>query len=77
VFNHLTQDLTLYLTRGDKEEAECEASVVLDWLAAQSPTASEPLQIGKFVATPDDDRFQNKWPKALTCATGENSWKSC
>jgi anthranilate/para-aminobenzoate synthase component I len=72
VFNHLTQDLTLYLTRVGKEEAERDAPSVLEGLATRQPEAREPLQIGKFVVTPDDELFQKQVAAGIElCNRGE------
>ena len=60
LFNHLTQDLSLYVTRDTREAAHHDLDVLLrqlDPAAAETPPAA-PLTIGKFKQSPDDDTFK-------------------
>lgn len=75
LFNHLTQDLTLYVTR----ETELEAQTELDHLkhsiydVQETPASKpEPLHIGKFVQTPDDETFKKQIARGIQlCHEGE------
>lgn len=75
LFNHLTQDLTLYVTREsekmsevDIENLHSQGSAVKD----QSPTTKDQLQIGKFLQTPDDETFKRQVEHGIQlCNEGE------
>ena len=77
LFNHLTQDLTLYVTRDHPEEAErCTAEYHTRFLAphtaddARSP--GEAFQISKFIQTPDDETFKRQVERGIQlCNEGE------
>lgn len=78
LFNHLTRDLTLYVTRADA----AEAARALQELMAQriesedpSPSASAPavsLHIGALVSSPDDETFKRQVERGIRlCYEGE------
>ncbi|MFN0216756.1 MAG: anthranilate synthase component I family protein [Saprospiraceae bacterium] len=82
LFNHLTQDLTLYVTRIDEQTAQED----LDQLRQKTNTfplntahlsdeldlADKSLRIGKFVAAPDDDSFKKQVQRGIQlCHEGE------
>ena len=63
LFNHLTQDLTLYVTRASQETAQSELELLHQYLYDPQTAgvgATEPLHIGKFVQTPDDETFKKQ-----------------
>lgn len=57
LFNHLTQDLTLYVTRDSKDAAEKDAAAIV--LRAVSAAVPEhmPFEAGEVSTTPDDATF--------------------
>lgn len=75
LFNHLTQDLTLYVTRETADAAQAELDLVRHWLheleATPAPVAKAP-HIGKFVQTPDDETFKKQIAHGIQlCHEGE------
>lgn len=75
LFNHLTQDLTLYVTRetidAAQAELECMRQKIHALEAMPAPTADLP-QIGKFVQTPDDETFKKQIAHGIQlCHEGE------
>jgi len=78
LFNHLTQDLTLYVTRTDRETADraladlrdrCEANASIHTNTKQP---GEALHIGMFATTPDDETFKKQVEKGVQlCYAGE------
>lgn len=82
LFNHLTQDLTLYITRENEETAQVDLAQLRQkanthpWSAAHSSVgATEPdeaLRIGCFSTTPDDETFQQQVEQGIElCNQGE------
>lgn len=75
LFNHLTQDLTLYVTRETAEDAQPELERVhrkLQELETHPPLQQETLHIGKFVQTPDDETFKKQIAHGVQlCHEGE------
>lgn len=78
LFNHLTQDLTVYITRPDADAADQDLKAFLSKSntdpchAASSSPAEEELHIGKFVATPDDETFRRQVQRGIQlCHEGE------
>jgi len=82
LFNHLTQDLTLYITRENEETAQLDLEQFRQktnthpWSAAQSSVgATEPdeaLRIGCFSTTPDDETFKKQVEQGIElCNKGE------
>jgi len=78
IFNHLTQDLSLYVTRQTKPEAESDLEIILKkCLATQSVvpgsgTSPEPLHIGPIAVTPDDETFKKQIARGVQlCHAGE------
>jgi anthranilate/para-aminobenzoate synthase component I len=82
LFNHLTLDLTVYITRADEPAAEQDLKAFLSksntdpcHAAPAVPSqggADEALQIGKFVATPDDETFRRQVQRGIQlCHEGE------
>lgn len=82
LFNHLTQDLTLYVTRESEQEAQRDAKALLQktnthpsdaaHLSDGPPLSDEALRIGQLVATPDDDTFKKQVQRGIQlCHQGE------
>ncbi len=78
IFNHLTQDLSLYVTRETKPEAEIDLEIILQQcLATQSlplerKSASETLRVGTITITPDDETFKKQVAHGVQlCHEGE------
>jgi anthranilate synthase len=75
LFNHLTQDLTLYVTRETGESAQVALDLLHHNLYNSEPAATgpaEPLHIGKFVQTPDDETFKKQIAHGIQlCHEGE------
>lgn len=74
LFNHLTQDLTLYISRENKEEAEQSIDDFQQQISAlhSAERVFEPLRIGKFVQTPDDETFKRQVEQGIRlCYEGE------
>ena len=78
IFNHLTQDLTLYVTREHKVEAENELEVLREKCAMAQAALPEnsavniPLQVGKISVTPDDETFKKQVARGVQlCFEGE------
>lgn len=77
LFNHLTRDLTLYVTRETKDAAENDLQAYLGVLQQGEPqkeaaSVGEALHIGKFVATPDDETFCRQVKQGIQlCHEGE------
>lgn len=73
--NHLTQDLSLYVTRENPAEAEsCAADFQARLAAFKTLPKSQtpPPTIGKFVATPDDETFKKQVQRGIQlCNEGE------
>ncbi|HNE29213.1 MAG TPA: chorismate-binding protein, partial [Saprospiraceae bacterium] len=74
LFNHLTQDLTLYVTRAEDREAASATEHYLH-LFREEQTRPDPagtLRIGAFTATPDDDTFRRQVSRGIQlCHEGE------
>ncbi len=76
LFNHLTQDLTLYVTRENEADAERSSAIfqtALHDIKVQHPTSNiqQPV-IGKFVSTPDDETFKKQVQRGIQlCNEGE------
>lgn len=74
LFNHLTQDLTLYVSRENAGDADRETADFRARLSAKPAPAEVPsdFQIGKFVRTPDDDTFMRQVERGVQlCNEGE------
>jgi anthranilate/para-aminobenzoate synthase component I len=74
IFNHLTQDLTLYATRADMGDAERAAQGHRARLqqAAAETRPFEPLEIGKFMTSPSDEVFKAQVQRGIQlCNEGE------
>ncbi|MEI6410545.1 MAG: anthranilate synthase component I family protein [Bacteroidota bacterium] len=76
LFNHLTEDLTLYVTRADKTAVETAQTEILALIETAQNTAvgpeTEPLQIGDFTVTPDDETFKKHVERGVQlCFEGE------
>ncbi len=82
LFNHLTQDLTLYVTRENEQAAKEDLEVLLQKTntalndAAHSPDepalSDEALRIGRLVSTPDDETFKKQVSRGIQlCNEGE------
>ncbi|MBC7777513.1 MAG: anthranilate synthase component I family protein [Phycisphaerae bacterium] len=83
LFNHLTQDLSLYVTRENESDAEKSIAAFqnrLREIKVQSPTSNiqhptsnvqHPV-IGKFVSSPDDNTFKKQVQRGIQlCNEGE------
>jgi anthranilate/para-aminobenzoate synthase component I len=76
LFNHLTQDLTLYVTRENQVEAEkCSVDFQALLLAPHSSDdfeSSDEWGIGKLIQTPDDETFKKQVERGIQlCNEGE------
>lgn len=76
LFNHLTQDLTLYVTRESSDEAaRCmeDFQTRVDAHAAEGcGSALQEILIGKMLQTPDDDTFKRQVERGIQlCNEGE------
>ncbi|MDX1913721.1 MAG: anthranilate synthase component I family protein [Saprospiraceae bacterium] len=82
LFNHLTQDLTLYVTRHDEQAAQHDLTRLLRktnthpsgaaHLSGDPALSDGSLRIGKFVASPDDETFRQQVQHGIRlCNEGE------
>ncbi len=75
IFNHLTQDLSLYVTRPEKQAAETDLEVLQEKCLAVQQKAPEPaaaLHVGKISVTPDDETFKKQVARGVQlCFEGE------
>lgn len=76
LFNHLTQDLSLYVTRQTQAEAEADMAALLEQVEATSQAEAEgtapDLRIGPFVVSPDDETFKKQVDQGVRlCNEGE------
>jgi anthranilate/para-aminobenzoate synthase component I len=72
LFNHLTQDLTLYVTREAETAAQSALAQIKDQLHRPAVAAGTPLRVGKFVQSPDDDTFKKQVERGIQlCYEGE------
>ncbi len=74
LFNHLTQDLTFYVTRITADVATRDMKQHLKQLPAPGPAAPAlaPLHIGPFAQTPDDETFKRQVQRGIQlCNEGE------
>ncbi|MEO6760214.1 MAG: anthranilate synthase component I family protein, partial [Saprospiraceae bacterium] len=75
IFNHLTQDLSLYVTRQHQVDAENDlANLKQQCTGAQTatPAPESPLQIGSLTVSPDDETFKEQVARGVRlCHAGE------
>jgi anthranilate/para-aminobenzoate synthase component I len=74
LYNHLTQDLTLYVTRHTDAAAKAALAAILVKMetALANPTPAGSCQIGKISAVPDDETFKNHVERGIRlCFEGE------
>lgn len=82
LFNHLTQDLSLYVTRENEQATQADLESLLQktnthpWgvanLSGDTPLSDGSLRIGNFVATPDDETFKKQVQRGIQlCNEGE------
>jgi len=74
LFNHLTQDLTLYVTRENENLAHADLAKLNQEITnnEQPATKNELLRIGKFLQTPDDETFKKQVERGIQlCNEGE------
>ena len=85
LFNHLTQDLSLYVTRLTEQAAQKDLDILIQktnlqhWDPAdeandsvRAALAEDSLHIGKFVASPDDETFKKQVERGIQlCNKGE------
>jgi anthranilate/para-aminobenzoate synthase component I len=75
LFNHLTKDLTVYVTRETKVTADTDLAKLLHDMesheAAPMPE-TQPLSISKFAQSPDDETFKKQVQQGIQlCNEGE------
>ena len=72
-FNHLTQDLTLYVTRADEETAHRDLADLRTRSELQTSNhQTSNFQIGPFSTTPDDEVFKKQVERGIQlCYEGE------
>ncbi len=72
LFNHLTEDLSLYVTRASTEEAETAKAEILRLLEQPIQETKQNLHIGEFSVTPNDKIFQDQVAQGVQlCYEGE------
>lgn len=72
LINHLTQDLSLYVTRENQSEAEQCAAAIQARLSQQTAVTIPKPDIGQFLATPDDETFKKQVQRGIQlCNEGE------
>ena len=74
LFNHLTQDLTFYVTRATAEAAAHDLEQHLRFLSTPGPAPRRetPPRIGPFTRTPDDAAFKRQVERGIQlCNEGE------
>jgi anthranilate/para-aminobenzoate synthase component I len=77
LFNHLTQDLTLYVTRENEEEVYRDLETLMPKISASAApestdTPAPDLKIGPFHITPDDETFKKYVEEGVRlCNEGE------
>jgi len=77
IFNHLTQDLSLYVTRQHKLEAASDLEKLREKCTAtqaalQEKTPGSTLQVGQITVTPDDETFKKQVAQGVRlCYEGE------
>ena len=75
LFNHLTQDLNLYVTRSGAAEADMALQTILERVSTGAAVPAEaplPLHIGRFTQSPDDDSFKRQVERGIQlCYEGE------
>lgn len=73
LFNHLTKDLTLYVTRGNDADAQTDLERLCRQTEPGPPDQPSPaLRISPFTATPDDDTFRRQVERGIRlCHEGE------
>lgn len=72
LFNHLTKDLSLYVTRADEDKAHADSERLLAFLKTAPPSPARPVQLGKFSFSPDDATFKKQVEKGVRlCHEGE------
>lgn len=73
-FNHLTQDLTLYVTRAAEAAAQADLKKMLQRVlqTSNSKLPTPDFQIGPFAVTPDDEFFKKQVERGVQlCYEGE------
>jgi len=62
LFNHLTQDLNLYVTRPEMLDAERDLAFLFHEIEVHSPNSEveEPLQVGAITSSPTDEEFKKQ-----------------
>jgi anthranilate synthase component 1 len=76
LFNHLTQDLTLYVTRSDAHEAETDLHQLLQTCTPLQPSAetvqAADLKVGAIAVSPTDEVFKQQVARGIQlCNEGE------
>lgn len=75
LFNHLTQDLTLYVTRENESLAQTDLEQLNERIASNnepSTTNNQQPVIGKLIQTPDDEIFKKQVERGIRlCNEGE------
>jgi anthranilate/para-aminobenzoate synthase component I len=73
IFNHLTQDLSLYVSRQTPEDTTRDLDLIVEKTKHPEPEHdSTALKIGKMVSTPDDQTFMEQVAQGIDlCHRGE------
>jgi anthranilate/para-aminobenzoate synthase component I len=75
VFNHLTRDLNLYVTRAGEQEAREAQQAIEDLIASESEShmpPAEKLTVGRILSQPDDETFRKHVEQGIRlCYEGE------
>lgn len=74
LFNHLTKDLTLYVTRAGEADCEADFQSVNAAIAEAALRDESPrhLRVGRFSTTPDDETFRRQVQRGIDlCNEGE------
>lgn len=74
LFNHLTQDLTLYVTRFDAVQSAADLQEIKEKISSEAPrtAAPPPLKLSTLVQTPSDDQFMQQVARGVSlCYAGE------
>jgi len=72
LFNHLTKDLSLYVTRDSQEMAREDSERLLEWINRPEPAVGPAVKIGEFTFSPDDATFKQHVERGIElCFEGE------
>jgi anthranilate/para-aminobenzoate synthase component I len=72
LFNHLTQDLSLYMSRTGEAEAQMALEAAKKRLSCPPTAEKSDLQISNFLQSPDDEQFKQQVQQGIDlCYRGE------